>query len=76
MILHLCCFLNPNCAIGIAAVKSMMLEAASQRGLMTPERWEAALKDGADLHQVLHATYKPSDSIIPPSLLMHDRRPL
>lgn len=30
----------------------MMLEAASQRGLMTPDRWEAALKDGADLHQV------------------------
>lgn len=44
--------LNHVCAPGIAAVKTMMLEAASQRGLMTPDRWEAALKDGADLHQV------------------------
>ena len=30
----------------------MMLQAASERGLLTPERWGAALKDGADLYQV------------------------
>ena len=36
---------------GIAAVKTIMLQAASQRGLLTAERLEAALKDGADLHQ-------------------------
>ena len=40
---------------GIAAVKTIMLQAASQRGLLTAERMEAALKDGADLHQVLGA---------------------
>jgi len=33
-------------------VKTMMLQAASERGLLTPEGWEAALKDGSDLHQV------------------------
>ena len=32
-------------------MKTIMLQAASQRGILTAERLEEALKPGADLHQ-------------------------
>ena len=32
-------------------MKTIMLQAASQRGILTEERLQAALKPGADLHQ-------------------------
>jgi len=32
-------------------VKTIMLQAASQRGILTEERLQAALKPSADLHQ-------------------------
>ena len=43
--------------VGIAAVKTMMLQAASQRGILTEDRLQSALKPGADLHQVRSASY-------------------
>ncbi len=52
----------PMRGTGVAAVKAVMLQAASQRGILTEERLQAALKPGADLHQVRHVTpvHRPS----------------
>ncbi len=53
------------CRAGIAAVRTIMLQAAAQRGgILTEERLQAALKPGSDLHQARAA----SCGVSPPRL--------
>ena len=45
-------------------MKTIMLQAASQRGILTEERLQAALKPGADLHQARAGR----QTMVPPEL--------